>query len=218
MNSNENAFRTQLNSWRSSLPSVNMNPADTSGGGSVFDRIKSFNPFNGEGSNYIRLPVSEREGGREQGEIVDEPSWFNLSRWDRLLIFGICLLGAVACFVLCFFILPVLALKPRKFAVLWSLGSLLFVISFGVLQGPLSYLRHLLSQQRLPFTVAYFGSIFATLFFSIGMRSTILTLLAVIIQVVAALWYTVSYFPMGQQSLRFASRVGARQVTSWINS
>lgn len=215
----ENAFRTQLNSWRSSLPTVSMeNAGVNNSGGSFFDRVKSFNPFGEGGSSYIRLPVSEREGaGREQSEIVEEPEWFNLSRWDRLLIFGVCLLGAVACFVLCFFLLPVLAVKPRKFALLWSLGSLLFVISFGVLQGPLSYLRHLFSQQRLPFTVAYFGAIFATLFFSIN-RYTILTILAVVVQLLAALWYAVSYFPMGSQSLRFASRMGARQVTSWINS
>jgi hypothetical protein len=100
----------------------------------------------------------------------------------------------------------------------WTLGSLLFVISFGVLQGPVAYMKHLISSERLPFTVAYFGSIAATLEFSIGLKSTLLTLLAVIVQVIAALWYTVSYFPMGSQSLKFASRIGARQVTSWINS
>jgi hypothetical protein len=141
-----------------------------------------------------------------------------VSRWDRLLIFGGCLIGAVACFALCFALLPVMALKPRKFAVLWTLGSLLFVISFGVLQGPASYLLHLISAERLPFSLAYFGSMIATMVFSLGLKSTLLTIVAVIIQILAALWYTVSYFPMGTQSLKFASRIGARQVTSWINS
>jgi hypothetical protein len=50
------------------------------------------------------------------------------------------------------------------------------------------------------------------------MRSTILTILATVVQIIAAIWYTVSYFPMGAQSLKFASRVGARQVTAWMNS
>lgn len=61
------------------------------------------------------------------------------------------------------------------------------------------YARHLMSQQRLPFTAAYFGSIALTLYFSIGVRSTILTLFAAIIQLAALLWYLVSYFPMGSQ-------------------
>jgi hypothetical protein len=210
----ENAFRTQLSSFRQSTPTVATNETE----GSFLNRVQSWNPFGPEGtlntSRYIRLPLTERE----ETTTVEEPAWFTLSRWDRLLVFGICLVGAVACFALCFAILPILALKPRKFAVLWTLGSLLFVVSFGVLQGPMAYLMHLFSPNRLIFTVAYFGSIVATLVFSMGMKSTILTILAVIVQVIAALWYAVSYFPMGTQSLKFASRIGARQMTSWINS
>ena len=41
-----------------------------------------------------------------------------VSRWDRLLVFAACNLGAAACFVVCFFLFPILATKPRKFAVL----------------------------------------------------------------------------------------------------
>lgn len=233
----EQAFRSQLSSWRNSVQpssgsSSNLGISNNSSN-TFMSKLSNLNPFNSNNS-YISLPVSEREGGSSFSSTtttnnispnaaaneapIEEPEWFNLSYWDRLLIFGICLVGAVACFALCFFILPVLALKPRKFGVLWSLGSLLFVISFGVLQGPLSYIMHLLSPQRLPFTITYFGSIIATLVFSLGMKSTILTILACVLQIVAAIWYAVSYFPMGTQSLKFASRIGARQVTNWINS
>lgn len=41
-----------------------------------------------------------------------------VSRWDRLLIFTACNLGALACFVICFALFPVLSLKPRKFVIL----------------------------------------------------------------------------------------------------
>jgi len=44
--------------------------------------------------------------------------YFALSRWERFLGFLICSAGAAACFALSFFIgLPLLAVKPRKFAV-----------------------------------------------------------------------------------------------------
>lgn len=52
-----------------------------------------------------------------------------MSRWDRLLAFTACNLGAAACFVLCFFMFPVLSLRPRKFAVLYVL-HFLFVFCF----------------------------------------------------------------------------------------
>ncbi|PRT54394.1 Protein transport protein SFT2 [Wickerhamiella sorbophila] len=205
----ENVFRAQLSSWRNSASVISHSAAAETE--SFFSKVKGFNPFARTG---LRLPLTERA----EDEPLEEPSWFTLSRWDRLLVFGACLLGAVALFALCFALLPVLAVKPRKFATIWSLASLLFIISFGVLQGPVNYLIHLVSPGRILFTIAYFGSIVLTLVFSMGLRSTILTLLAIIVQMIAAIWYTVSYFPMGTQSLKFASRVGARQVTSWINS
>lgn len=41
-----------------------------------------------------------------------------MGRWDRLLIFTACNIGALACFVICFALFPVLSLKPRKFVIL----------------------------------------------------------------------------------------------------
>jgi len=49
------------------------------------------------------------------------------------------------------------------------------------------------------------------------LRSTILTLLSSIVQVVALVWYLVSYFPMGPQGLRFAARFGGSRLTAWMN-
>lgn len=50
----------------------------------------------------------------------------------------------------------------------WSMGSLLFLASWAVLMGPVTYAKHLLSTPRLPFTAAYFGSIALTLYFAVG--------------------------------------------------
>lgn len=42
-----------------------------------------------------------------------------VSRWDRLLIFGACNLAALACFVICFVLFPVISLgRPRKLVIL----------------------------------------------------------------------------------------------------
>lgn len=42
-----------------------------------------------------------------------------VSRWDRLLVFGACNVAALACFVLCFALFPILWPVPRKFAILF---------------------------------------------------------------------------------------------------
>lgn len=83
--------------------------------------------------------------------------------------------------------------------------------------GPYQYAMHLISGPRLPFTATYFGAIALTIYFAVGLHSTLLTLLSSVIQLVALVWYLVSYFPMGSTGLRFAARVGGGRVAAWMN-
>lgn len=98
-------------------------------------------------------------------------SFYALSRWERFLGFLLCVAGALVCFLIAFLTLPLLALKPRKFAVAFSMGSLLFMLGFAILSGPLAHLKHILGKERLPFTAAYFGSLGLTLYFALGVGS-----------------------------------------------
>jgi len=199
--------------WSRRDPDVPVNTAQQTG---LLSSIKSLNPFGDSG--YVRLPTTESAGAplpaRNRRE--EEEAWFALSRWDRLLIFGGCNLGALACFVLVFALWPIMMAKPKKFAILWSLGSALFLASWAVMMGPMTYFQHLISTPRLPFTAAYFGSIGLTLYFSLGLGSTILTLISSLIQLACLLWYLVSYFPMGSSGLRFATSFGAQRAAAWM--
>jgi len=166
------------------------------------------------------LPTTESPGAPlpAPSRREEEEGWFALSRWDRLLLFGGLILGALVMFVIAFALIPtgIFIVKPRKFIVLWTMGSALFLASFAVMMGPIAYVQHLLSGPRLPFTGAYFGSIALTLYFSIGLQSTFLTLIAAIVQIVALLWYLVSYFPMGSTGLRYAASFGSNRVAAWM--
>ncbi|KAL9086995.1 MAG: hypothetical protein Q9159_003889 [Coniocarpon cinnabarinum] len=99
----------------------------------------------------------------------------------------------------------------------WSMASVLFLASWAALMGPMAYVRHLVSGPRLPFTATYFGSIALTLYFAIGWRSTILTLVTAIVQMICLIWYIVSYFPMGSSGLRLAASFGTNRVAAWMN-
>ncbi|GAA5899645.1 hypothetical protein JCM6882_001174 [Rhodosporidiobolus microsporus] len=147
----------------------------------------------------------------------EEEAYFALSRWERFLGFLLCIGGATACFAVSFFIgLPMLAIKPRKFAVAFSLGSVLFMVGFAVLQGPLAHLKHIFTPDRLPFTLAYFGSLVATLFFALVKHSYLATLICGLIQLAALIFYFVSYFPGGFQTLQFGSRMALRGAGSLL--
>ncbi|KAJ4350727.1 protein transport protein sft2, partial [Neurospora sp. IMI 360204] len=85
------------------------------------------------------------------------------------------------------------------------------------MMGPWAYLKHLTSGTRLPFTSAYFGSLFMTMYFALSLHSTILTLLSAIVQMAALIWYLVSYFPMGSDGLRVATSFAAGRAAAWMS-
>ncbi|PHH86224.1 hypothetical protein CDD83_10546 [Cordyceps sp. RAO-2017] len=209
------SFRDSINSLGWSRRGAD-EPANTSQQSGLLSSIQSLNPFQDRG--YMRLPTTESAGAPlpAPNRREEEEAWFVLSRWDRLLIFGACNLAALACFVICFTLFPVLSLRPRKFVILWSVGSLLFLASFAAVMGPVTYVYHLLSTPRLPFTAAYFGSIVLTLVFALKLHSTILTLFSALVQLACLVWYLVSYFPMGSTGLRLAASFGTRQAASWM--
>ncbi|KAJ3904081.1 Got1/Sft2-like family-domain-containing protein [Lentinula edodes] len=184
---------------------------------------QSGNPFarfyNAVAGDYIPLRSNERSN--------EDEAWLALSRWERLLGFGACLLGAAVCFFVAF----ITMLRPSKFALSFSLGSLLVMIGFSVLIGPINHLKHLVSKERLPFTFIYFSSLGATLYFSLGVRlQTIIlfsylqqlffllsqlhsffgSLISGIVQIVALVAYVLAYFPGGTQTLRLGGSLALR--------
>lgn len=181
---------------------------ETQQNGSFKTRLQKLNPFK---SNSIYLEDDENY-------VTSNPGYFELSKWDRMLIFALTFGGSVCCYLICIFLFPILSLKPRKFAILWSIGSMLFLISFGVLQGVKPYLLHLFSSTRIIFSVVFITSIIMTIYCSVGLKSTLLSIIFAIIQLISAIWYTVSYFPLGRQTLNLATNVASSQVTSWMTS
>ncbi|CAI5759958.1 unnamed protein product [Candida verbasci] len=171
-------------------------------------KLQSLNPFRSQ-SIYLQ---------DDENYVTSTPGYFELSRWDRMLIFALCFAGSLCCWLICIFLFPILSLKPRKFAILWSLGSIFFIISFGVLQGVKEYMIHLFSSTRIIFTIVFVSSIILTLISSLGLKSVILSIIFAVIQLISAIWYTVSYFPLGKQTLNLAGNVARSQVDNWINT
>ncbi|EIW76674.1 ER-to-golgi vesicle protein transport Sft2 [Coniophora puteana RWD-64-598 SS2] len=174
--------------------------------------MPSSNPFSrfysAVAGDYIPLRSGERSN--------EEEAWFALSRWERLLGFGGCLLGAAVCFFVSFLVLPTIAFRPSKFALAFSLGSLLVMFGFSVLIGPINHLKHLVSKERLPFSCTYFASLGLTLYFSLGARSYFGALICAIVQIVALVTYVLAYFPGGVQTLRFGGQVALRGAGSLL--
>lgn len=80
----------------------------------------------------------------------------------------------------------------------------------------MAQLRHLMSQGRLPFSVAYVSSMIGTLYFALGPRWRLVTFLFALIQLVALLFYLAAYFPGGVTTLRYAGSMLARGGSSLL--
>ncbi|XP_016155917.1 PREDICTED: vesicle transport protein SFT2C [Ficedula albicollis] len=65
----------------------------------------------------------------------EDPWLLGLSRWQRLAGSGLCVLLAALCFGLAGLCVPLLLLRARKFALLWSLGSLCALGAAALLRG-----------------------------------------------------------------------------------
>ncbi|KAI0085601.1 SFT2-domain-containing protein [Irpex rosettiformis] len=205
-NSTEQNFRSNLSQFR--WARGNNDDSQQS------DSVPTNNPFSrfynsiASGGGYVPLRSNDRSN--------EEEAYFALSRWDRLLGFGGCLIGAAVCFFVSFITLPMIALRPSKFALSFSLGSLLVMFGFAVLIGPLAHIKHLISRERLPFSVAYLSSLGLTLYFSLGAHSYLGSLICAIVQVIALLSYIVAYFPGGTQTLRFGGQMALRGAGSLL--
>ncbi|XP_020023952.1 vesicle transport protein SFT2C [Castor canadensis] len=121
-----------------------------------------------------------------------------VTRGQRLAAGGGCLLLAALCFGLAALYAPVLLLRARKFALLWSLGSVLALAGGALLRGGAACGR-LLRGEEAPSRPAllYAAALGATLYAALGLRSTLLTALGACAQVAALLYALLGLLPWG---------------------
>ena len=152
------------------------------------------------------------------GEKEEEQSFLpGLSKTQRVIGFFGCLVLGLFCFGMAGVCAPFLILKIRKFILLYTMGSLFTIGSFAVLWGPVNHVKHIFSYGRLPFTLAYFGSMFATLYSALVIKSTTITLIFATFQMVSLAWYIFSYVPGGTTGLKFFTKLFASTCTKTVS-
>lgn len=114
-------------------------------------------------------------------------------------------------FALAFFVgVPMIAIKPQKFALSFTCGSLMFMGSFGILKGPMEHLKSMCAADRMFFTTIYLGSMMATLYLTFtigGAKGYVLVMSASAVQLMALLWYLISFLPGGSAGLSIVSKI-----------
>ncbi|ELP83759.1 vesicle transport protein SFT2B, putative [Entamoeba invadens IP1] len=111
-----------------------------------------------------------------------------------------CGLGFLSLFIsLSFFIFP------TKFALIFTFGNVLLFVGTSFLRSVKAQIVSIFNDPaKLVAVIIYFVSIGLTLFSSLYLNSTILTLLSVIIEICSCVWYVASYIPYAQTCLSSA--------------
>ena len=118
---------------------------------------------------------------------------------QRLQVFVLLLCLSVLFFALGFVIgMPLLTVRPQKFALSFTCGSITFMSSFAILRGPIPHLNSMLNVERLHFTIIYITSMILTLYatFNVrGMTGYVMVLGCSALQLVALVWYLITFLP-----------------------
>ncbi len=118
---------------------------------------------------------------------------------QRLQVFVVALVVSALFFALAFIVgLPLITVRPQKFALSFTMGSITFMSSFAILKGPYEHFKTLLSGDRLHFTTIYIGSMILTIYLTFtagGMEGYVLVLGASGMQLVSLVWYLVTFLP-----------------------
>ena len=162
-------------------------------------------------SSTSKAPTSARENASVNiwllGEAKQEPLHLrfcpSLSWEDRVMGFLGCYVIGISLSISSMMSYPALLTgHPGPFAWKYSAGNVLGLVSTSFLVGPRTQLKNMMAPVRLGATVVYLSSILVTLVSAIVLRLTLPTLLAMLIQFCALLWYCASYIPFGRQCLR----------------
>lgn len=84
----------------------------------------------------------------------------------------------------------------------YSLLFHVFPLFYSTIKGPTKHLRSMVARDRLPFSLAYVGSMVGTLYACLVLKSYIWVVAFSAVQMVALAWYFLSFVPGGSQGMK----------------
>jgi hypothetical protein len=133
------------------------------------------------------------------------------------------LMGFMGCFVIgcalsissMFSFTELLLGYPTQFAIKLALGNVLSVSSAMFLAGPRTQLQKMSDPARLGASLMYLGSIVFSLVAALVLKSSLLTVVAIVLQSVALFWYGLSFVPYGRHLFQKCAGNLCRSVGSF---
>ncbi|KAF8412119.1 hypothetical protein HHK36_000075 [Tetracentron sinense] len=127
--------------------------------------------------------------------IVSASACFGLLYEQRIYGFAASLVAGLVCMFLSLIVFA----RPIKFAVIFTFGNVLAIGSTAFLLGPGQQIRMMFDPVRVYATAIYIGSVILALVCALWIHSKVLTILAIISEICALIWYSLSYIPFARR-------------------
>ncbi|KAJ3694620.1 hypothetical protein LUZ60_010100 [Juncus effusus] len=119
----------------------------------------------------------------------------NLSPLQRIYGFAGCMVVGLAFMLLALMVFA----RPIKFALLFTFGNIAAIGSTTFLIGPAQQINMMFDKVRVYATGIYIGSVFIALICALLIHSKLLTLIAIVFEICALIWYGLSYIPFARK-------------------
>ncbi|CAO2175107.1 unnamed protein product [Urochloa humidicola] len=141
------------------------------------------------------LAGGDDEELQEESILGDTEDLCSLSPLQRIYAFAACLVAGLALMILSFIVFA----RPIKFALMFTFGNMLAIGSTAFVMGPQKQLRMMFDPVRLYATAIYVGCVVLALIFALWLHDKLLTLIAIICEICALFWYSLSYIPFARR-------------------
>ncbi|TDH69836.1 hypothetical protein CCR75_002348 [Bremia lactucae] len=119
---------------------------------------------------------------------------------------GMAMLGMLF-FAMASIFLPLIMIRPSKFALSFTLGSVCCMSALAMLKGPAAYMKGIMQPDRLLLTSAYIVTLGCTLYSCLILGNYMLVVLSSVMQLLTLGLVAFSAFPGGQSSLKGDSKL-----------
>ncbi|KAF8089970.1 hypothetical protein N665_0493s0025 [Sinapis alba] len=119
----------------------------------------------------------------------------SLSTTQRMYGFA----ASLAAGLLLMFLSMIVFAIPIKFALLFTFGNVLAIGSTAFLMGPEQQINMMLDPVRFYATSIYAGCVLLALICALLIHSKILTVIAILCETCALIWYSLSYIPFARR-------------------
>ena len=176
-----------------------------------------------EQNNNVEIQL---KGGTSSEEITKETC---LSKFKNYLIsniqveisylkFGIVFITGIIIIILSLFFLPLILITPKKFALLFALGTFVSLSSFIFYYGTIQFFELLFNKDRVCFTMVYLTGFFGCLFFPTFFGKNYFIILAFSgLEMISTLFFILTFLPGGYSSIRMFTNLFISQIKRIFN-